>query len=85
MGLGVLLKPRQDPLVRRIGLHGGRKLVAGDPGELQQPFIHRAGIEILTLRPGQDGSALVDHAREMGISPQPHLHAAGELCSQVHR
>ena len=77
-----IYEPHLDVLFER-NIKQGRLSFTTDLSE----GIRDAQIIFLALPtpPGEDGSALVDHAREMGVPRQLEFHAAGELFSQVHR
>ncbi len=82
--LGLASEPARDAIIVRIDLHGGRELVGGNSGEFHQANVHGAGIDVLTFGAGEDGTAFVDHARQMHVPLQLDPHTAGQILSQIH-
>lgn len=63
---------------------GRCELLAGNTRELQQPFIHRAGVDVLSFRAGQNGTALVHHTCQMHVACELDAHASWKTGSEIH-
>jgi len=84
MPSSVLDEPVCGSLIRRSALDRLSELIRRQSGKVQQPFIHRTGIDVFSMGASQDSSAFVNHPSQVHIASQFRSHAAWVVGSQVH-